>query len=93
VSPPLLAGVAPAPRLPFWRYGDSGLKDGLAWEGRLGLGARAPGPTDCENFGFGIEGVSGLKLGFSIVDRLKLLWYEGVVGSGAKSDESAETRF
>jgi hypothetical protein len=93
VSPPLLAGVAPAPRLPFWRYGDSGLKDGLAWDGRLGLGARAPGPTDCENLGFGIEGVSGLKLGFSIVERLKLLWYEGVVGSGAKSDESAETRF
>jgi hypothetical protein len=52
-----------------------------------------PGPTDCEKFGFGIEGVSGLKLGFSMVERLKLLWYEGVVGSGAKSDEPPEMRF
>ena len=59
----------------------------------LGLVARAPGPTDCENLGFGIDGVSGLKLGFSIVERLKLLWYEGVVGVGGKSDESAEIRF
>lgn len=58
-----------------------------------GLVAREPGPTDCENFGRGIGGASsGLKLGFSMVDRLKL-WYEGVVGVRGKSDESADTRF
>jgi hypothetical protein len=59
----------------------------------LGLGPRVPGPTDCENFGLGIEGVLGLKLGFSMVERLKFWLYEGVVGEGSKSDESAEARF
>jgi hypothetical protein len=59
----------------------------------LGLGPRVPGPTDCENFGLAIEGVSGLKLGFSMVERLKLWLNEGVIGEGGKSDESAEARF
>lgn len=45
---------------------------------------------DWENLG--IEGVSGLKLGFSVVERLKLL-YAGVVGVRGKSEESAEERF
>jgi hypothetical protein len=41
----------------------------------------------------GMEGVSGLKLGFSMVERLKLWANDGVVGEGGKSDESAEARF
>lgn len=87
-TPPFLPGVV-AP-LGFCRYGDSGReRDGLPIVLNPGLGARAPGPTDCENLGS--EGVSGLKCGFSVVERLKLL-YAGVVGVGGKSDESAEAR-
>ena len=65
--------------------GDSGRgKDGLPLGLKRGLGARAPGPTDCENFG--IEGVSGLKLGLLVVEWLKLEW-EGVVGVGGNVSE------
>lgn len=57
VIPPFLPGVAG--RAGVLRSGDSGRGS----DGRLflncGLGARAPGPTDCENLGK--DGVSGLK--------------------------------
>ena len=57
--------------------------------GRLktGLVARAPGPMDWENLG--IAGTSGPKLGFSLVEWLKLekLAYEGVVGVGGIAEE------
>lgn len=67
-------------KLGRFRNGDSGRgKDGLPFGLKTGLGARAPGPTDCENLG--IDGVSGLKFGFSVVETLKLL-NEGVVGVG-----------
>lgn len=70
VSPPFLAGVAV--RLGCLRSGDSGRgRDGRPFGLYEGLGARAPGPTDCENFGN--EGASGLKWGFVVVERLKWL--------------------
>lgn len=67
------------------RKGDSGRgSEGLPFGLKTGLGARAPGPTDCENLG--IDGVSGLELGFSLVERLKVL-KDGVVGVGGKVSE------
>jgi hypothetical protein len=67
---PFLLGVGA--RLGCLRKGDSGRgRDGLLGGLKEGLGARAPGPTDCENLG--MEGVSGLKLGLSRVERLSLL--------------------
>jgi len=90
VRPPLRAGVAV--RFGALRIGDSGRgRDGQLFGLNCGLGARAPGPTDCENLGS--EGVSGLKCGFVVVERLKLLPYDGVVGVGGKSSEVAEDRF
>jgi hypothetical protein len=69
VRTPLRAGVAVKVGL---RSGDSGrARDGRPFGLNCGLGARAPGPTDCENLG--IDGVSGLKWGLVVVDRLKLL--------------------
>jgi hypothetical protein len=43
----------------------------------------------------GSDGVSGLKCGFVVVERLKLLPYveDGVVGVGGKSSEVADERF
>jgi hypothetical protein len=68
-----------------FRIGDSGRgKDGLPFGLNSGLGARAPGPIDCEKFGR--AGISGLKLGFSVVERLKLE-NEGVVGVGGNVSE------
>jgi hypothetical protein len=68
-----------------FRNGDSGRgKDGLTFGLNSGLGARAPGPIDCEKFGR--AGVSGLKLGFSMVERLKLE-YGGVVGVGGSESD------
>lgn len=88
VSPPFRAGVAVRFGL---RRGDSGRgREGRPFGLNCGLGARAPGPTDCENLGS--DGVSGLKWGFVVVDRLKLL-YDGVVGVGGKSSDVAEERF
>lgn len=70
VSPPFLPGVAV--KGGCLRSGDSGRgRDGRPFGLNCGLGARAPGPTDCENLGK--EGVSGLKCGFVVVERLKLL--------------------
>jgi hypothetical protein len=86
-----LPGVAE--RLGCFRKGDSGLgREGLPFGLNCGLGARAPGPIDWENLS--IEGVSGLKFGFSAVERLKLL-KDGVVGVGGKvsEDELGEARF
>lgn len=92
VTAALRAGVGT--RLGCFLKGDSGRgKDGLPFGLNTGLGARAPGPTDCENLG--IEGVvSGLKLGFSVVERLKLL-KDGVVGVGGKVSDVrvGEARF
>lgn len=89
VRPPFRAGVAVRFGL---RRGDSGRgSDGRPLGLNCGLGARAPGPTDCENLGS--EGVSGLKCGFVVVERLKLLLYEGVVGVGGKSSDVPEDRF
>lgn len=69
VSPPFRAGVAVRLGL---RNGDSGRgREGRLFGLNCGLGARAPGPIDWENFG--MEGVSGLKCGFVVVERLKLL--------------------
>ena len=65
VTLPLRPGVGGA-KFDALRSGDSG-------RGSEGRRARAPGPRDCENFDFGTEGVLGLKLGFSVVERLKLL--------------------
>jgi len=74
------------------RIGDSGRgRDGRPFGLNCGLGARAPGPIDWENLG--TEGVSGLKWGFVVVERLNLLYDEGVVGVGGKSSEVAEERF
>lgn len=92
VRPPFRAGVA----VKFGcglRKGDSGRgNDGRPCGLNCGLGARAPGPTDCENFGS--DGVSGLKCGFVVVERLKLLRYDdGVVGVGGKSSEVVDERF
>jgi hypothetical protein len=84
-SPPFRAGVAV--KFGARRNGDSA-------RGIDGRRARTPGPTDCENLGS--EGVSGLKCGFAVVERLKLvLPYEedGVVGVGGKSSEVADERF
>lgn len=60
VMEPFLLGVRPAgARDGVLRSGDSGLdSDGLLFGLNCGLGARAPGPRDCVNFGS--EGVSGL---------------------------------
>jgi hypothetical protein len=70
VMEPFLLGVGA--RLGCLRKGDSGRgRDGLLGGLKEGLGARAPGPTDCENLG--MDGVSGLKLGLSRVERLNLL--------------------
>jgi hypothetical protein len=60
-SPPFRAGVAV---LGARRKGDSA-------RGIDGRRARTPGPTDCENLGS--DGVSGLKCGFAVVERLKVL--------------------
>jgi hypothetical protein len=89
VRPPLREGVA----VKFGRRnGDSGRgSDGRPFGLNCGLGARAPGPTDCENLG--IEGVSGLKWGLVVVERLKLLYDPGVVGVGEESSDIAEERF
>lgn len=82
---PLRPGVGGA-RLEALRSGDSGRDS----EGRR---ARAPGPSDWENLDLGTKGVFGLKFGFSVVDRLKLLLaYEGVVGEGGKSSEVPDER-
>jgi hypothetical protein len=90
VSPPFRAGVAV--RFGGLRTGDSGRgSDGRPFGLNCGLGARAPGPTDCENLGR--DGVSGLKYGLVVVERLKLLPYDGVVGVGGKSSEVADERF
>jgi len=89
VRPPLRAGVAVS--VGGLRSGDSGRgRDGRPFGLNCGLGARAPGPTDCENLGR--EGVSGLKWGLVVVDMLKLV-YDGVVGVGGKSSDVAEERF
>jgi hypothetical protein len=83
VMGPVLPGVGA--RFGCFRNGDSGRgSEGLPFGLKTGLGALAPGPTDCENFG--MEGVSGLKFGLSVVERLKLL-KEGVVGVGGKVSE------
>lgn len=85
VTLPLRPGVGGA-RFDVLRSGDSGRET----DGRLG---RAPGPTDCENLFLETEGVFGLKFGFSVVERLKLLpAYEGVVGEGGKSSEVPDER-
>jgi hypothetical protein len=90
-------GVSPrtgvAVRFGVLRIGDSGRgRDGRPFGLNCGLGARAPGPTDCENFGSG--GASGLKCGLLVVERLKLFMYDdGVVGVGGKSSEVADDRF
>lgn len=93
VSVPLRAGVAV--KAGGRRSGDSGRgRDGRPFCClNCGLGARAPGPTDWENLGS--DGVSGLKCGFVVVERLKLLPYveDGVVGVGGKSSEVADERF
>lgn len=90
VSTPLRAGVAV--RFGGLRNGDSGRgRDGRALALDCGLGARAPGPTDWENLGS--DGVSGLKCGLLVVERLKLLYDDGVVGVGGKSSEVADERF
>lgn len=92
VTDPALCGVGA--RLGVFLYGDSGRgNDGRPIGLNCGLGARAPGPTDWANLGS--EGVEGLKLGFSVVDRLKLLLYDGVVGVSGKLsvDKVAEERF
>ena len=90
VSPPLRAGVAV--RFGGLRNGDSGRgRDGRPFALECGLGARAPGPTDWENLGS--DGVSGLKCGLLVVERLKLLYDDGVVGVGGKSSEVADERF
>lgn len=91
VIDPFLFGVGA--RLGCFRKGDSGRgSDGLLCGLNTGLGARAPGPTDCENLG--MEGVSGLKLGLSRVDRLSLPPYDGVVGVGGSLPvEVGELRF
>lgn len=65
VTLPLLPGVGGA-RFEALRTGDSG-------RGSEGCRAGAPPPRDCENLDLGTEGVLGVKLGFSMVDRLKLL--------------------
>jgi hypothetical protein len=89
-SPPPRTGVAFA--VGGLRNGDSGRgRDGRPLDLNWGLGARAPGPTDCENLGS--EGVSGLKCGLFVVERLKLLYEDGVVGVGGKSSEVADERF
>lgn len=64
------------PRLGLFLNGDSGRgSDGLALF-RIGLEGRAPGPTDCENFGIVLtSGVSPFRLKFE---------NEGVVGVGGK---------
>jgi hypothetical protein len=92
VSPPFLAGVAVKLGCGL-RRGDSGRdSDGRPFGLNDGLGARAPGPTDCENLD--VDGVSGLKCGFVVVERLKLFRYDdGVVGVGGKSSEVADDRF
>jgi hypothetical protein len=91
-SPPLRAGVAVKLGCCL-RNGDSGRgRDGRLFGLNCGLGARAPGPTDCENLDS--DGVSGLKCGFVVVERLKLLRYvDGVVGVGGKSSEVTDERF
>ena len=66
VTLPVRPGVGGA-RFEALRSGDSG-------RGSEGRRARAPGPSDCENWDLDTEGVLGLKLGFSVVDRLKLLF-------------------
>lgn len=72
-------------KLGCFRNGDSGRgNDGLPFGLNRGLGARAPGPIDCEKFGR--AGGSGLKLGFSVVEMLKLE-NDGVVGVGGKVSE------
>ena len=68
VRAPFLEGVGA--RFGCLRKGDSGRgKDGVLAL-KLGLEARAPGPSDCENLG--MEGVSGPKFGLSVVEVLKL---------------------
>lgn len=91
VSPPLRTAVAV--KFGGLRIGDSGRgRDGRPFGLNCGLGARAPGPTDCENLGR--DGVSGLKCGLLVVERLKLFRYDdGVVGVGGKSSEVADDRF
>ena len=88
VTLPLRPGVGGA-RFEGLRIGDSGRpSDGL-------LGGWAPGPSDWENLDLDTDGVWGAKLGFSVVDRLKLvlpLAYEGVVGEGGKSSDVPEDR-
>lgn len=87
VPAPCLPGVGG--KLGCLRKGDSGRgNDGLPLGLNAGLGARAAGPKDWENLG--IEGVSGLKLGFSVVDKLKLLLKDGVVGVGGRVSDVEE---
>jgi len=92
VMEPFRLGVGA--RLGCLRNGDSGRgRDGLLCGLKTGLGARAPGPIDCENLE-GMDGVSGLKLGLSRVERLSLLVYDGVVGVGGSLPlEFGEPRF
>jgi hypothetical protein len=61
VSPPFRPGVT---AVGARRKGDSA-------RGIDGRRARTPGPTDCENLGS--DGGSGLKCGFAVVERLKVL--------------------
>jgi hypothetical protein len=68
-------------------YGDSGRgRDGLAFGLNWGLGGRAPGPTDCENFGIAWGGEAELP---SIPPK-----NEGVVGVGGNvsADGDGEAR-
>lgn len=54
IEPPLLGVGA---RFGCLRNGDSGrASDGLVLGLKRGLGALAPGPTDCENFGMAAVG-------------------------------------
>lgn len=76
-SPPVKDGALPCVgcRLGLFLYGDSGRgRDGLAFGLNTGLGGRAPGPTDCEKFGFGRGGETELPS--------RPLMKDGVVGVG-----------
>jgi hypothetical protein len=80
----LLLGVGGA-RFEGLRKGDSGREVGR-------VGGRAPGPSDWENLERAEGVLSGLKFGFSVVERLKVELYKGVVGVRGKSSEVPEER-